>query len=265
MAESNIVKNAVLYSIERDHMKENWEIHWKDYYEILQIHPAAEPEVVKAAYERLSHKYHPDHYREHNATRIMTNINEAYEIISNPQKRMRYNEKYQEIMRPKTTSNPIPPIKPRAADTSSTNREKPNLTDVLLIKYRTEECVQSKGLHPVSDYLYNRFNSLSVKILSAEKGRKLNLEIPRNLEKDLLVFYYEKISNFRKAPDFYYEVKKEAEIIDWLNSFRSGAAHLEICPFCEMKAVILNHDLSVGQCLSCDCVYAPEINVKWHR
>ncbi|MFC1972373.1 DnaJ domain-containing protein, partial [Chloroflexota bacterium] len=41
-------------------MRENWEIHWKDYYQILQVQPSAEPEVIKGAYDRLSRKYHPD-------------------------------------------------------------------------------------------------------------------------------------------------------------------------------------------------------------
>ena len=41
-------------------MPENWEIHWEDYYEILQIHHSAEPEIIKAAYGKLAQKYHPD-------------------------------------------------------------------------------------------------------------------------------------------------------------------------------------------------------------
>jgi DnaJ-class molecular chaperone len=35
-------------------MKGNWENHWKDYYQILQVHPSAKPEVVKAAYDKLA-------------------------------------------------------------------------------------------------------------------------------------------------------------------------------------------------------------------
>ena len=36
------------------------ESHEKDYYSILQVHPDAEPEVIKVVYRRLSQKYHPD-------------------------------------------------------------------------------------------------------------------------------------------------------------------------------------------------------------
>ena len=32
-----------------------------DYYEVLQVHPRAEEDVVRAAYRTLARKYHPDH------------------------------------------------------------------------------------------------------------------------------------------------------------------------------------------------------------
>lgn len=88
-------------------MKENWEIHWKDYYNILQIHPLAEPEVVKAARDRLLHKYHPDHNpgKEQWANEKTKEINEAFEIISNPEKRRRYYVAYLQKPKPKATPN----------------------------------------------------------------------------------------------------------------------------------------------------------------
>jgi curved DNA-binding protein CbpA len=75
-------------------MKENWEIHWKDYYKTLQTDPLAEPEVVKAAYDRLARKYHPDRNKEVTSVKRMTDLNEAFEILSNPEKRKRYYEAY---------------------------------------------------------------------------------------------------------------------------------------------------------------------------
>jgi hypothetical protein len=71
-------------------MIENWETHWKDYYKILQVHTSAEPEVIKAAYDRLARKYHPDVNRGPTATTRMQDINEAFEVLSNPEKRQRY-------------------------------------------------------------------------------------------------------------------------------------------------------------------------------
>jgi curved DNA-binding protein CbpA len=71
-------------------MPENWEVQWKDYYQILQVHPEAEQEVVKAAYDRLARKYHPDINPDTKANERMKAINEAYEILGDPVKRVRY-------------------------------------------------------------------------------------------------------------------------------------------------------------------------------
>lgn len=71
-------------------MTENWETRWKDYYKILQVHTAAEPEVIKAAYDRLARKYHPDVNRVPTANTRMQEINEAFEILSNLDKRRQY-------------------------------------------------------------------------------------------------------------------------------------------------------------------------------
>ena len=62
----------------------------RDYYKVLQVDPEADPEVIAAAYRRLSLKYHPDTNRAADATRRMQEINEAYEVLKDPAKRARY-------------------------------------------------------------------------------------------------------------------------------------------------------------------------------
>ena len=102
-------------------MKENWEVHWKDYYQILQVHPSAEPEVVKAAFDRLAKKYHPDVNHSGNATQRMKDLNEAYEILSDAEKRNTYHAIYLQRMGKQnsgsnsydnTTTPPPPPSSP---------------------------------------------------------------------------------------------------------------------------------------------------------
>ena len=39
---------------------EQYERNWKNYYEILQVSPHAEPEGITAAFKKLAQKYHPD-------------------------------------------------------------------------------------------------------------------------------------------------------------------------------------------------------------
>jgi|GEM_PF-6966784 len=71
-------------------MTENWEIRWKDYYKILQLDPSAEPEVIKAAYDRLAHKYHPDVNKNPIAGLRMSDINEAFDVLRDPLRRRQY-------------------------------------------------------------------------------------------------------------------------------------------------------------------------------
>ena len=67
----------------------------KNYYEILQINQNASPEIIDKAYKTLAKKYHPDLQEESNkkqAEEILKEINEAYEILSNPDKKALYDQ-----------------------------------------------------------------------------------------------------------------------------------------------------------------------------
>jgi molecular chaperone DnaJ len=62
----------------------------RDYYEILGLDRAASAEDIKKAFRRLGKQYHPDVSTESNAQEIFQEINEAYQILSDPQKRSAY-------------------------------------------------------------------------------------------------------------------------------------------------------------------------------
>ncbi len=61
----------------------------KDYYKILQIDPHADEKTIKRAYRKLARQYHPDAGGKGNEERFKE-INEAYQVLSNPQKRVEY-------------------------------------------------------------------------------------------------------------------------------------------------------------------------------
>ena len=61
-----------------------------DLYEILQVHPAAHPEVIQSAYRRLVHIYHPDRNSSPDAPALMVEINRAYAVLNDPQQRAAY-------------------------------------------------------------------------------------------------------------------------------------------------------------------------------
>ena len=61
-----------------------------DYYEILGVSRDANKEDLKRAYRRLARKYHPDVNKEPGAEERFKEINRAYEILSEPETRERY-------------------------------------------------------------------------------------------------------------------------------------------------------------------------------
>lgn len=59
-------------------------------YKLLQVDPAAEQEVIEAAYKRLAAKYHPDVNKSPDAQSQMQDINRAYQILSKAETRRQY-------------------------------------------------------------------------------------------------------------------------------------------------------------------------------
>jgi molecular chaperone DnaJ len=62
----------------------------RDYYEILGVSRNADKEEIKRAYRRLARKYHPDVNKEDGAEERFKEINRAYEVLSEPETRARY-------------------------------------------------------------------------------------------------------------------------------------------------------------------------------
>ena len=64
----------------------------KNYYEILEINKNANKEEIKSAYKKLALKYHPDKNKtnKEEAENKFKEISEAYEILSDDQKKFNY-------------------------------------------------------------------------------------------------------------------------------------------------------------------------------
>ena len=61
-----------------------------DFYDILGVKKSANDSEIKAAYRKLTRKYHPDKYDGPDANEKFSNINNAYEILSDKEKRRIY-------------------------------------------------------------------------------------------------------------------------------------------------------------------------------
>lgn len=64
-----------------------------DYYEVLGVPTSADLKTIKAAYRRLALQYHPDSQTDDASDDKMKQINEAYAVLSDPQKRAAYDRK----------------------------------------------------------------------------------------------------------------------------------------------------------------------------
>ena len=64
----------------------------RDYYEILGVPRSSNPEQLKGAFRNLARKYHPDVSKEPDAEARFKEINEAYAVLSDPEKRARYDQ-----------------------------------------------------------------------------------------------------------------------------------------------------------------------------
>ncbi len=63
----------------------------KNYYEILEVSVSSTTAEIKAAYRKLARKYHPDINKDFGAIEKFKKITEAYETLSNPIEREKYN------------------------------------------------------------------------------------------------------------------------------------------------------------------------------
>ena len=76
----------------------------KTAYQILQVDPDADPEVIQAAFKRLAMKHHPDRSDDANADERMRQLTEAHRLLSDPNTRRLYDSSIG-IVRPE----PVPP------------------------------------------------------------------------------------------------------------------------------------------------------------
>lgn len=64
----------------------------RDFYEVLGVNKNATPVELKKAYRQLALKYHPDRNKAADAATKFKEISEAYEVLSNPEKRQNYDQ-----------------------------------------------------------------------------------------------------------------------------------------------------------------------------
>src|SRR6056297_4135392 len=66
-------------------------VQYRDYYEILGLDKSASQDEIKKSFKKLARKYHPDVAKDlPDAEDKFKEVNEAYEVLSDPEKRKKY-------------------------------------------------------------------------------------------------------------------------------------------------------------------------------
>lgn len=91
------------------------------HYDNLRVTRNAPPSIIRAAYRTLSQQYHPDKSTDPDAERIMTILNNSYEVLSDPERRRRHDNwiAQQEGVAPQAAPRPV------ASDENSTTQAPP--------------------------------------------------------------------------------------------------------------------------------------------
>jgi len=116
----------------------------RTYYDNLKVSRNASPEVIRAAYRRLSQKHHPDRNPDNpEAARVMVLINVAYQALADPAKRARHDQWIRQQAEPDTQSvwaepaasssatRDYSPRKPRSSPRSKAGVDHASVTDGL--------------------------------------------------------------------------------------------------------------------------------------
>lgn len=143
----------------------------KDYYKTLELTPVASLQEIKKAFRRLAVKYHPDKNNgDHLAAARFVEIQEAYEVLSDPQKREEYN--YNRWYTRKTgtgyTEQPLTPEELLA----STEKLKDAIASMNFFQV---------DFHSLSSHIRQLLNETNIAILHQYKIINTNRRIIKNL------------------------------------------------------------------------------------
>ncbi len=86
----------------------------KNYYKILEVREHATGVEIKRAYRSLAKKYHPDKSSAVHAAQLFAEINEAYEVLSDPDQKQSYDQRRMGGQQPQTYRR-RPAYRPRQA------------------------------------------------------------------------------------------------------------------------------------------------------
>lgn len=131
----------------------------RDYYVVLNVQPQALPEEIKTSYRKLALQYHPDRTGgDVRAEALFKEINEAYGVLSNLQKREEYNS-----LRNAYNARPVTNNASKPNYTQNTQRTKPPVTGKTILFQSTHLRGVVENANPFAintDHLFAKIESI---------------------------------------------------------------------------------------------------------
>ncbi len=142
----------------------------KNYYAILGVLPTATFEEIKSAYRKGAKRYHPDHFGRDSAA--FMNIQEAYEVLSDPSNRASYDRKRRSAA---TGTEHRPEYAPEPLRPRRSARNKPGQADLGTISPLHSFRTFRPSFEEVFDYLQNALDIRAER--KAEGFQTLSMEV----------------------------------------------------------------------------------------
>lgn len=184
----------------------------RNYYDILEVSSEANGDDIKRAYRRLAKTYHPDSNPSDEARQVFLKISEAYQVLSDPQKRWRYDllldyenrpdpYGYQEPGNYAPHMGQTPPPEYYQAKAKKKKAEKQEFSRLVMLAKAI--CVVGLlfGLTLVVDYATAERSDMEV-VRRASLGKQTNGEVKLRLVTNKGTTFYldpEKINEIRKG------------------------------------------------------------------
>ncbi len=98
----------------------------RNYYEVLGLPPSATTDQIKKKYRELARKYHPDIAQDKAfSQRLFTQINQAYRVLADPERRAQYNTTLDSPVRSAPSASAAPASAPSTASPSAAATARP--------------------------------------------------------------------------------------------------------------------------------------------
>jgi len=245
-------------------MKENWEIHWEDYYEILGVSPQSTPDEIKKAWIDKSWILSTDRMKgapetaKKKAEEELKKVNNSYDILKDTEKRKQYHDAYLQKTGNGGSYGAPPP--PRSSYTPTPLKPKPEVNPSIL---RFQDLVPGE-VRRGNFIVKNSGGSFSKILLSDSTWIKYVRQKPLTADGKLPMLVEIEVKGDEwgalylgdiivKLDDIEAHVRVELQtkakpILD--NEFPA-----QICPHCQKQSLVFSETNSKTFCTNIECNY----------